>query len=151
MNTYLVKLDKLTDIDLFIKVMSTIPYEANLTHGKHCCSARSLMGIFSLNLSEPLTLEISTPEKMTAEEEATYADVIAKVSYLFINKTSKALMYDEILERLKDVIDKGKLDNDNGEYADFIKELKDIVDKCKLDNDRGGHDEFVRDIKAAIK
>ena len=42
----------------FVKVVQDCPYEIDLKSGKYVVDAKSILGIFSLDLSKPLTVEI---------------------------------------------------------------------------------------------
>lgn len=51
----------INDIDKiknFIRIMSKCPFDARLISGRYIVDAKSLMGIFSLNTSKPIDLEI---------------------------------------------------------------------------------------------
>ena len=42
----------------FVKVVQDCPYEIDLKSDKYVVDAKSILGIFSLDLSKPLTVEI---------------------------------------------------------------------------------------------
>ena len=42
----------------FVKIVQDCPYEILLKSGKYVVDAKSILGIFSLDLSQPLTVEI---------------------------------------------------------------------------------------------
>lgn len=42
----------------FVATVSTYPYDIDLRSGRYVIDAKSLLGIFSLDLSKPLVLEI---------------------------------------------------------------------------------------------
>ena len=42
----------------FVNILSRYPYEADLKSGRFVIDAKSLLGIFSLDLSKPVILEI---------------------------------------------------------------------------------------------
>ena len=42
----------------FVNIVNRHPYEMDLRSGRHVVDAKSLLGIFSLDLSSPITLEI---------------------------------------------------------------------------------------------
>ena len=42
----------------FVTIVQKYPYDIDLKHGKYVVDAKSILGIFSLDLSKPVTLEI---------------------------------------------------------------------------------------------
>jgi len=46
----------------FVNIVSKYPYNIDLRSGRFVIDAKSLLGIFSLDLSKPLTLEIHSEE-----------------------------------------------------------------------------------------
>ena len=42
----------------FVNVVSKYPYDIDLRSGRHVVDAKSILGIFSLDLSKPITLEV---------------------------------------------------------------------------------------------
>ena len=57
-----IMLDRPSDVAEFVNTTSNFPRNIELvaSHGKYTVDARSIMGIFSLNLSEPITIEMRT-------------------------------------------------------------------------------------------
>ena len=56
-----VKLIRPMDVSNFVATASSCPKEIDIiaSHGKYDVDARSIMGMFSLNLSEPITITMS--------------------------------------------------------------------------------------------
>ena len=56
-----VKLIRPMDVSNFVSAASCCPKEIEIiaSHGKYDVDARSIMGMFSLNLSEPITITMS--------------------------------------------------------------------------------------------
>lgn len=48
-----VNLGKISDVKQFVCVMNSIPVDASLHSGRYIIDAKSIMGIFSLDLSSP--------------------------------------------------------------------------------------------------
>ena len=46
----------------FVKVVQDYPYEIDLKSDKYVLDAKSILGIFSLDLSKPLTVEIHSDD-----------------------------------------------------------------------------------------
>lgn len=53
-----IKLVSIDDVKDFVKKSNACNYEADLTLGKYTVDAKSIMGIFSLDLSRPLELSV---------------------------------------------------------------------------------------------
>lgn len=46
------------NLNQFLSIVNRFPYQIDLRSGRHVRDAKSLLGIFSLNLEQPLSLEI---------------------------------------------------------------------------------------------
>ena len=58
MKTVNVMLDTITKVKEFVNLLVAVPYEVDLVSGKYVIDAKSIMGIFSLDLSKPIELRI---------------------------------------------------------------------------------------------
>ncbi|HHW69745.1 MAG TPA: HPr family phosphocarrier protein [Clostridiales bacterium] len=58
MKTVNIKLSLAENVKDFVNIVSKYPYEIDLRSGRHVVDAKSILGIFSLDLSKPVTLEI---------------------------------------------------------------------------------------------
>ena len=58
MKTVNVKLREAQGVKTFVNAVARYPYDIDLRAGRHVVDAKSILGIFSLDLSKPLTLEI---------------------------------------------------------------------------------------------
>ncbi len=47
-----------SQVSQFVTIVQKYPYDIDLKHGKYVVDAKSILGIFSLDLSKPVTLEI---------------------------------------------------------------------------------------------
>ena len=45
-------------VKAFVNIVSKYPYEVDLRSGRFVIDAKSLLGIFSLDLAKPITLEV---------------------------------------------------------------------------------------------
>jgi len=54
----MIKLSLVENVNKFVNIVSHYPYEMDLRAGRHVVDAKSILGIFSLDLSRPITLEI---------------------------------------------------------------------------------------------
>lgn len=58
MKSVSIKLDMAESVKKFVNVTSKFNYEMILKEGKYAVDPKSILGIFSLDLGEPLVLEI---------------------------------------------------------------------------------------------
>ena len=53
-----IKLSLAENVKTFVNMVNHFPYEMDLRAGRHVVDAKSILGIFSLDLSKAITLEI---------------------------------------------------------------------------------------------
>ena len=53
-----IKLSFAEEVKTFVNTVNRYPYEVDLRAGRHVVDAKSILGIFSLDLSRPISLEI---------------------------------------------------------------------------------------------
>ena len=58
MKSVVIKLSLAESVKQFVNVVSAYPYDMDLRAGRHVVDAKSILGIFSLDLSKPITLEV---------------------------------------------------------------------------------------------
>ena len=58
MKTIEVLLGSINDVKDFVNAVSRYSYDVDLTSGRYVVDAKSIMGIFSLDLSKPIKVEI---------------------------------------------------------------------------------------------
>lgn len=51
-------LDSIDRVKSFVELVSRYPFEIDLISGRYTVNAKSIMGIFSLDLSQPVTLAV---------------------------------------------------------------------------------------------
>lgn len=63
-----IRLPSAEQIQRFVKTLTALNGEFELISGKHILDARSLMGLFTLDLSQPIMLKVyqDSPENMSA-------------------------------------------------------------------------------------
>ena len=71
-----IKLVTIDNVKDFVKKVNNLSCEADLTLGKYTIDAKSIMGIFSIDLSKELKLVAHTDD--TAELEEAVSDYIIK-------------------------------------------------------------------------
>ena len=62
MKSAMIKLSLVENVNKFVNIVSHYPYEMDLRAGRHVVDAKSILGIFSLDLSKPIALEIYSDE-----------------------------------------------------------------------------------------
>ncbi len=58
MKTINIKLSLTEDIKDFVRITSKYPFDIDLKSGRYTIDAKSILGIFSLDLKQPVTVEI---------------------------------------------------------------------------------------------
>ena len=58
MHAVIIKLSLAENVKYFVSIVNKYPYEIDIRVGRHVVNGKSLLGIFSLDLSRPITLEV---------------------------------------------------------------------------------------------
>lgn len=58
MKTFNLMLSSINDVKDFVNVVSKYEFDVDLTSGRYVVDAKSIMGIFSLDLSKPIKVEV---------------------------------------------------------------------------------------------
>ena len=58
MKSVMIRLSLVENVNKFVNIVSRYPFEMDLRAGRHVVDAKSILGIFSLDLSKPISLEI---------------------------------------------------------------------------------------------
>jgi len=56
MKEMMIKLETIKDVQKFVGIVERCPFPLDLTSGRYTVDAKSLMGIFSLDLMQPIKL-----------------------------------------------------------------------------------------------
>ena len=56
------QLDSIERVKAFVELMSRYPFDTDLVSGRYTVNAKSIMDIFSLDLSKPVTLVIHSED-----------------------------------------------------------------------------------------
>jgi len=73
MKTANIRLSLVENVNKFVNIVSRYPFDMDLRAGRHVVDAKSILGIFSLDLSKPITLEIYSDDcKQLMEEIAPF-------------------------------------------------------------------------------
>ena len=62
MKSVMIRLSLVENVNKFVNIVSRYPFEMDLHAGRHVVDAKSILGIFSLDLSKPIALEIYSDE-----------------------------------------------------------------------------------------
>ena len=66
MKTVNISLNSIDKVKSFVNVITKFDNDFDLISGRYVIDAKSIMGIFSLDLSKPITLNIHASENMSA-------------------------------------------------------------------------------------
>jgi phosphotransferase system HPr-like phosphotransfer protein len=58
MRKFTVHLKSINDVKEFVRIVNEFPYDVDLASGRYIVDAKSIMGIFSLDLAKPIDVEI---------------------------------------------------------------------------------------------
>ncbi|MBZ4644719.1 MAG: phosphocarrier protein HPr [Petroclostridium sp.] len=58
MKTFNIMLHSINDVKNFVNVVNKYDFDVDLTSGRYVVDAKSIMGIFSLDLSKPIKVEV---------------------------------------------------------------------------------------------
>lgn len=72
MTSYKISLAAINDVKNFVNIVMKYDFDVDLVSGRYAVDAKSIMGIFSLDLSKPIELKAHT------DEPGAFADEIAK-------------------------------------------------------------------------
>ena len=58
MKTFNILLKSITDVKDFVNIVSKFDFDVDLSSGRYVVDAKSIMGIFSLDLSKPIKVQV---------------------------------------------------------------------------------------------
>lgn len=58
MTTATIKITEISDVKDFVNIVTRCPYDVDIISGRYAIDAKSIMGIFSLDLSKELELKV---------------------------------------------------------------------------------------------
>ncbi len=58
MKSVSIRLNYAEEVKTFVNTVNRFPFEMDLRSGRHVVDAKSILGIFSLDLSKPISLDI---------------------------------------------------------------------------------------------
>ena len=62
MKNFNLMLNSINDVKDFVNIVSKYDFDVDLTSGRYVVDAKSIMGIFSLNLSKPIKVEVHSDD-----------------------------------------------------------------------------------------
>lgn len=68
MKSYEIFLKSIIDVKNFVNLMNSYSFEVDLVSGRYVVDAKSIMGIFSLDLSKPIMLRAYTEDAAALEQ-----------------------------------------------------------------------------------
>ena len=69
MRKFRVHLKSINDVKEFVRIVNDYPYDVDLASGRYIVDAKSIMGIFSLDLAKPIDVEIHDDSGADLEEK----------------------------------------------------------------------------------
>ena len=58
-----IRFKSISDVKEFVQIVNSYPYDVDLSSGRYVVDAKSIMGIFSLDLSHPTSLIIHSNDE----------------------------------------------------------------------------------------
>ncbi len=68
MKKVMISLSESTQIKSFVNIINKYPFDLDLRSGRYLVDAKSILGIFSLDLSKPVELEILSDDNQEIEK-----------------------------------------------------------------------------------
>ncbi len=62
MKSFNISLKSITDVKDFVNIVNKYDFDIDLTSGRYVVDAKSIMGIFSLDLSKPIRVDVHTDD-----------------------------------------------------------------------------------------
>ena len=69
MKSFNIMLDSINKVKAFVNIVAKCDYDVDLTSGRYVVDAKSIMGIFSLDLSKPIKIDIHSDDCADFEAE----------------------------------------------------------------------------------
>ena len=69
MKTTTIMLNTINDVKMFVNTVAKYDFDVDLVSGRYAIDAKSIMGIFSLDLSKPIQLQAHTDDASAFFEE----------------------------------------------------------------------------------
>jgi len=77
MKSFNIKLTSINDVKSFVSIANDQSYEIDLVSGRYIIDGKSIMGIFSLDLTKPIRVEVHASDEEGAAFKNLVEDYIA--------------------------------------------------------------------------
>ena len=64
----IINLNKVSDLYSFTQEIGSIPYDVDAIRGSYIVDAKSILGLMSLTLSEPITVRINSDDEVAIKQ-----------------------------------------------------------------------------------
>ena len=64
-----IRLQSINDVKEFVRIVNEYPHDVDLASGRYVVDAKSIMGIFSLDLTRPIDVEIHNGDSAALAEK----------------------------------------------------------------------------------
>lgn len=75
MKSHVIVLKSIVDVKNFVNITNCYDFDIDLESGRYTVDAKSIMGIFSLDLSKPITMHIYADDAQELEEKIAQFEV----------------------------------------------------------------------------
>ena len=82
---FIISLDSIADVNAFANTIAHFKSEIDLSSGRYIVNAKSIMGIFSLDLTRPLTLTVHGKDELEERHKLLFDLIIPKYIQFFCN------------------------------------------------------------------
>lgn len=72
MTTFNVLINSIDDVKNFVNIVNRYSCDIDLVSGRYVVDAKSIMGIFSLDLTQPIKVEVHSDDKQIVEDLKPY-------------------------------------------------------------------------------
>ncbi len=69
MKAFDIVLSSINDVKNFVNIVNKYDFDVDLTSGRYVVDAKSIMGIFSLDLSKPINVEVHSDDSAAFVDE----------------------------------------------------------------------------------
>jgi len=69
MKTFNIMLKSISEVKDFVNIVNKYNFDVDLTSGRYIVDAKSIMGIFSLDLNSPIKVDVHTDDESPIFEE----------------------------------------------------------------------------------
>ena len=78
MHTFQINLRSVGDVKVFVTAASLVSCDVDVLSGRYLVDAKSIMGLFSLNLSKPVTVQVHGSQEAADAFQETISELVLK-------------------------------------------------------------------------